>query len=242
MTHRHNVKRRAFTLIELLVVIAIIAILIALLLPAVQQAREAARRTQCRNHLKQIGLALHNYHDTHLTFPASVYSSGRSPSGGLVTNVTGWIMLLPFLDQAPLYNQFDFNHATGTYDGGGNCPDSSLFPVSGGTPTKSLAGTDAGITANVALGSTIIPVFFCPSDPGTQKSTPNCNSDSAMSPRPQLARHSYEFNTKDPNPGVQWGTDNVSTRAMFGVIRTAAFVILSMEPAIRSLWWNRPWN
>ena len=67
-------RRRAFTLIELLVVIAIIAVLIALLLPAVQQAREAARRTQCRNNLKQMGLALHNYHDVHNGFPPGIVS------------------------------------------------------------------------------------------------------------------------------------------------------------------------
>ena len=66
---RFSKRKRGFTLIELLVVIAIIAILIALLLPAVQQAREAARRSTCKNNLKQIGIALHNYHDTHVTFP-----------------------------------------------------------------------------------------------------------------------------------------------------------------------------
>jgi len=97
--------RRGFTLIELLVVIAIIAILIALLLPAVQQAREAARRTQCKNHLKQIGLAIHNYHDTHNTFPpgyiARIPQNITSSERGLY----GWgAFVLPYMDQAPLYN------------------------------------------------------------------------------------------------------------------------------------------
>lgn len=98
-------RRRGFTLIELLVVIAIIAVLIALLLPAVQQAREAARRSQCKNNLKQIGLALHNYNDTH----------GALPSGSIVLRNTagtvyyghGWTWhatILPYLDQGPLYN------------------------------------------------------------------------------------------------------------------------------------------
>ncbi len=101
-------RRTGFTLIELLVVIAIIAILIALLLPAVQQAREAARRTQCKNNLKQIGLALHNYHDTHNVFPPGQIRgwNGTNETG----SGFGWgTMILPFMDQAPLYNRLDFN-------------------------------------------------------------------------------------------------------------------------------------
>lgn len=102
-------RRTGFTLIELLVVIAIIAILIALLLPAVQQAREAARRTQCKNNVKQLGLALHNYHDTFLTFPPGGVASITS---GAPYQGWGWnTMLLPYMDQAPLYNLFNFSNS-----------------------------------------------------------------------------------------------------------------------------------
>lgn len=107
-------RRFGFTLIELLVVIAIIAILIALLLPAVQQAREAARRSQCKNNLKQIGLALHNYHDTHGAFPPSgivgpLSNNNYDPHSG---KMFSWVcMILPYVDQAPLYNQFDFDRS-----------------------------------------------------------------------------------------------------------------------------------
>jgi prepilin-type N-terminal cleavage/methylation domain-containing protein/prepilin-type processing-associated H-X9-DG protein len=106
--------RPAFTLVELLVVIAIIGILIALLLPAVQAAREAARRSQCTNNMKQIGLALHNYHDTHKTFPPAAiwgvpnkpsYQLGRLPGPHHHTWNT---FILPFLEQQPLYDSVDF--------------------------------------------------------------------------------------------------------------------------------------
>jgi prepilin-type N-terminal cleavage/methylation domain-containing protein len=102
MSSRLKTSRRGFTLIELLVVIAIIAVLIALLLPAVQQAREAARRTQCKNNLKQLGLALHNYHDTHNVFP---YAQTPCCAGGHT-----WVeMILPYIDNSPMYNQINFN-------------------------------------------------------------------------------------------------------------------------------------
>lgn len=138
--HERSSRRSAFTLIELLVVIAIIAILIALLLPAVQQAREAARRSTCRNHLKQLGLALHNYHDSHRTFPFA-YMVGAD------LNVSSWgIMILPYLDQAPLYDNWNsiapaFNEAA-----------AAGFPA-------------AAVQQNLDVIATPLPVFTCPSTP-----------------------------------------------------------------------------
>jgi prepilin-type N-terminal cleavage/methylation domain-containing protein/prepilin-type processing-associated H-X9-DG protein len=132
--------RRAFTLIELLVVIAIIAVLIALLLSAVQSAREAARRTQCVNNLKQIGLALHNYHDAILVFPPGYIAASKFIDGATDT-APGWswaAMILPELDQGPLYSAINV-----------------WLPVQA--------------PANLTATQTLLTAFLCPSDqlPGT---------------------------------------------------------------------------
>jgi len=130
-----------FTLIELLVVIAIIAILIALLLPAVQQAREAARRSSCKNNLKQYGLALHNYHDTYNCFPPA--SNYNQVLGTWNNYPVGWqVRILPFADQAPLYNEMDFSAggATGT------------------------AGVDKLLSNGKYLRQMEVPYSKCPSD------------------------------------------------------------------------------
>lgn len=153
------VRSRAFTLIELLVVIAIIAILIALLLPAVQQAREAARRTQCRNNMKQLGLAFWNYHDTHNTYPvnfADRNAAGLGGGGPAIAN-TGhsWLtMSLPYLDQSPLYNQMDHN-----------------LPI--GAPPLTLSTTNP----NYVAAQLAIPAFLCASDPGNNNGKLGGRSD-----------------------------------------------------------------
>ncbi len=205
---------RAFTLIELLVVIAIIAVLIALLLPAVQQAREAARRTQCKNNLKQIGLALHNYHDTFSVMPfatsAAGYSAG-SASGVLVKNHTGWLMLLPYFDQGPLFNTIDFNSAMGIWNPGGG----------------TLAGGATIVPANAAASGKRLTVLLCPSDSGPE-TYPSGDGTYGCAPGVASYKNSYGFSVKygmtwDPSTAPYWNNEDRSTRSMFGIYSNTRF-------------------
>lgn len=151
MPHQTSSRSRGFTLIELLVVIAIIAVLVAILLPAVQQAREAARRSQCQNNLKQIGIAVHNYIETVSQFPKGGYAGPlgdalvASPSAAVVASwatsvrYASWgTVLLPYLDQGPLYNKWDMSQWYSQPN-------------------------------NLALAQTHLPVFVCPSNPDGAK-------------------------------------------------------------------------
>src|SRR5687768_14240334 len=107
MCHEKMSPRKGFTLVELLVVIAIIGVLVALLLPAVQSAREAARRTQCTNQIKQLGLAVHNFHDVYQIFPAS-QDQRRNPAGATVGS--SWVTrVLPFIEQQALHEKYNYD-------------------------------------------------------------------------------------------------------------------------------------
>src|SRR5262245_20886047 len=162
---RQPLPRRGFTLIELLVVIAIIAVLMSLLLPAVQQAREAARRTQCRNNLKQIGLALHNYHGALQVFPPGYVDRSGNPNLTPDNDLgPGWgwaTFLLPHLDQSNVYDQLNINQAIGT-----------------------------GANAQVSLVA--MPAFQCPSD-GQQEPFPVYDS-SFSTPMATVAHSNYVAN------------------------------------------------
>ncbi|MGE0374574.1 MAG: DUF1559 domain-containing protein [Planctomycetaceae bacterium] len=163
MSGFRTTRKRGFTLIELLVVIAIIAILIALLLPAVQQAREAARRTQCKNNLKQLGLACHNYHDVHLTFPPAYNLLPAGPNTNPIPqgNMFGWMaFVLPYVEQANLWDVINADVATrspGTWQT--NTP---LYRQIPNVPKY--------------WAEEVLPVFICPSDPGSGKCHPYWNA------------------------------------------------------------------
>lgn len=203
LTRQH--RRLGFTLIELLVVIAIIAILIALLLPAVQQAREAARRTQCRNNLKQIGLALHNYESTHRVLPVGSFNA----TGGMGNNGSTHPMLLPFFEQSAAYALFDFNCDINT----------------GLSPATGAATGGCGPTVNQAARQQKLPIFFCPSHPGTQPliiAGTQCPAGCGWTTYQQSLGNSANYAVNDGPFGRRYGArfaeipDGLSNTAFFG--------------------------
>ena len=210
-------RRFGFTLIELLVVIAIIAILIALLLPAVQQAREAARRTECRNKMKQLALAMHNYHDAHGVFPYATLSDASLDAGSAAPanlrtansslqglNKRGWVDLLPYFDQAPLYNAANHHGAFGSYD----------------RASVGMAG-DPFTNGNAKVVSTLLPIFICPSDDGDPYYRGNSAnyriSEQAFANGMFGAKTSYDMSVlRYSSSRTIWSAENRLWRRLFG--------------------------
>lgn len=185
-------SRRGFTLIELLVVIAIIAILVGLLLPAVQKVRDAAARMSCSNNLKQMGLALHAFNDNYNRFPAALIHSGRynnpnnTPYRGpevnysgrpyRIYNHTGFVALLPYIEQGNLFKQYSYAYPSST---------SSPYGIAAG-------GLD---TPNSLVTGTVIKIYSCPGDefpPEVVSYEPNSNT---FYERNNVARSNYLFST-----------------------------------------------
>ncbi len=218
-------RSKGFTLVELLVVIAIIGILVGLLLPAVQAAREAARRMQCSNNLKQLGLSLHNYESTYKRLPAGRLSLGSNRKGNptvyqqdpLSKNGQGLVSILPFIEQTNLYNLFKHNGAYGDFINTG-------FSLGGGAPANPLpAGATAVLTGNALLAGQRGPdTFYCPSDGGNpiiaSSSNPIYLPDNGTNNRMQGYKTCYDFvsSTGTFAFGNHYRYASVATRYMFG--------------------------
>jgi type II secretory pathway pseudopilin PulG len=222
-------------LVELLVVIAIIGILVALLLPAVQAAREAGRRSQCANNLKQMGLALQNYHDIHRVFPPALIGSGRmalanNPSR-VIINTTGSALLLPHVEQQAIYGQFNFSLP------------SSLSTTLGGPV---YAGGVSNSNANKLLFNKTLPVFTCASDANPAGVETNAVNTVNAYEANGVAQSNYLFATGGyndySNPWSTYVTQNMEIGAFgndgaakFGDIRDGASNTIAMGESKQGL-------
>lgn len=218
----HRKLRLGFTLVELLVVIAVIALLIAILLPAVQQVREAARRIQCRNNLKQIGLALHIYHDQHSVLPFGNRGRTYPPLGpkGLLWScktVTAHMLLLPQLDQVTVYNQIDF-HVDSCLNGYPSLYPSTYYQL------------------NSTAFETNLAVFRCPS----ALESPRPVGD----PEEKYGRSNYRMNF-----GTNWnyfnatdGPFHIISSVRIGHITDGTSNTAAFSEAAATHWFNKPKN
>ena len=203
----HVPSRKGFTLIELLVVIAIIAVLVAILLPAVQQAREAARRSQCQSNMKNLGVALHNFHETFGVLPVGEFNDDNCN--------WGWgTAILPYIDQAGIWNKLQSDSANFTLFLPGNGPNQHPNFQAYATPTTTNAdslngaGTGGGIVRNTAGGGAIngvpMPIFACPTDPA-----PRLNSANNIGKSNYLANLGSDMGVA--TYWADWGTPNGGT-------------------------------
>lgn len=208
-------RRNAFTLVELLVVIAIIGILIALLLPAVQAARESARRSQCANNMKQLGVGLHNYYDAHKKFPPAGYGYGwclNSPTYPVqkITNTNGWVLVLPYIEQTAAYDQLDVNQAmSDQMQGNAGCcgPNAAQGTLQGSAITS----------GNGQVMAQTISTFLCPSDPGDKLHS--ATGSYAIAPSGSSLRGvktNYDFSVSSDYNCSAWTRTAMSNRRMFG--------------------------
>jgi prepilin-type processing-associated H-X9-DG protein len=214
-------------LIELLVVIAIIGILIALLLPAVQKIREAASRMKCSNNLKQLGLALHNYHDSFQRLPPGRKSTASSQGYGTPTytsdpilqNMHGLVLLLPYIEQGNLYQRFNTTATFGNFT-------SKAIGQPGPSATSKFATPDAIASGNAALSSTKIDLLLCPSDNGDPTIAPSTyySPDLGMTGL-KATKTNYDFISNCSGVGYfnYWSNSSTGTRYMFGENSTTRF-------------------